>query len=148
MTRRGAARRGAARGALALALAGAAACGGGARPASAQPAAEVATSAQPDARTPFQRRRDAACDQLAPRLVACAVADSQAQRAAGAITQAQLEEATRPEVRAALAADWRKRCRDGELSSRQVRVLEVCDREETACEPLLACLRHLDARAP
>jgi len=33
-----------------------------------------------------------------------------------------------------------KRCKQQTLSSRQVRVYEVCVREETACAALLSCL--------
>jgi hypothetical protein len=32
------------------------------------------------------------------------------------------------------------------MSSRQVRVLEVCDREESQCGPLLSCLDHLNEK--
>jgi len=97
-----------------------------------------------DTRTPLEQRRDAACDQLGPKLAQCAVEDSRAMLAAGKITRPQFEQATKPEVARALAEDWRKKCREGYMSSRQVRVLEVCFREETACAPLEACLENLD----
>jgi hypothetical protein len=96
-----------------------------------------------DTRTPLQRRRDAACEQLGPRLAQCAVEDARAALAAGKITPQQLEKDTKPDVVRALAAAWRKKCRDGYMSSRQVRVLEVCFREETECAPLEACLTNL-----
>jgi hypothetical protein len=96
-----------------------------------------------DTRTPLERRRDDACSALRPRLVACAVEDAEAERAAGRISQQELQATTSPEVRAKLGDEWMKACRV-ELSSRQVRVLEVCHREEPECGPLLACLEHLD----
>ena len=110
--------------------------GGGAEPAPAQ-----------DTRPEIERRRDAACRQLGPKLAQCAVEDSRAQLAAGKITRQQHEEATKPDIVRALAEDWRKKCSDGYMSSRQVRVLEVCFREETECAPLEACLKNLKPSA-
>jgi hypothetical protein len=98
-----------------------------------------------DTRTPLERRRDAACEKLGPKLAQCAVEDSRAKLAAGEITQQQLTDATKPDVVRALAEDWRKNCRKGYMSSRQVRVLEVCFREESECGPLEACLQNLEA---
>ena len=100
-----------------------------------------------DTRTELERRRDAACDKLGPKLAQCAVEDSRAMLAAGKITRQQHEDATKPEVVRGLAADWRKKCHQGYMSSRQVRVLEVCFREESECGPLEACLRNLDPEA-
>jgi hypothetical protein len=136
--------------ALGLALA---ACGGtqpppsgpgpGPGPGSDEPAGVVR-----DTRTPLERRRHAACDQLEPKLVQCAVDDVRAKLAAGKITQQQFEADTSPELQRGLAQDWHRKCRKGYMSSRQVRVLEVCFREETACAPLEACLEHLKATNP
>ena len=36
------------------------------------------------------------------------------------------------------------RCNVPDMSSRQVRVLEVCVREEAVCGPFLSCLDHLN----
>jgi hypothetical protein len=105
--------------------------------------ADPPVAAGPETRSQLERRRDAACGQLGPKLAQCAVEDSRAMLAAGKITRQQFEEATKPEIVRGLAADWRKKCRDGYMSSRQVRVLEVCFREETACAPLEACLENL-----
>lgn len=128
-----------------LGVAGAA-CGG------AQPAQSTRTSdgqgAATDTRTEFERRLDAACSALGPKLTACAVEDSRADLAAGTITQQQFEEATKPDLQRALTADWNKRCnRPDRMTSRQVRVLEVCFREETACAPLVDCLENLSKAA-
>jgi hypothetical protein len=97
-----------------------------------------------DTRTPFEKRLAAACDALGPRLTQCAVDDSKAELAAGRITQSQYADLTSPPMRAALDKDWETKCYRTDRSSRQVRVLEVCHAEETACEPLLDCLENLN----
>ena len=96
-----------------------------------------------DTRTPIQKRRDAACDALGPKLVACAVDDAKRDLAAGKITQKQFDTDTAPKWRDGLKTDWDKKCKV-DMSSRQVRVLEVCFREEQECAPLVDCLRHID----
>ena len=89
------------------------------------------------------RRRDAACRKLEPRLVQCAVDDARVRLAEGKITPEQFEEDTSPKLQRGLAQDWRTKCLKGYMSSRQVRVLEVCFREETACAALEGCLLNL-----
>jgi len=37
-----------------------------------------------------------------------------------------------------------KECKTSPMSSRQVRVLEVCYKSETECEPLAECLKNLE----
>jgi len=125
-----------------------AACGGKQQP-SPQPPANGVDEPPPvqDTRPEIERRRDAACRQLGPRLAQCAVEDSRAMLAAGKITKQQFDEATKPDIVRALAADWQKKCAQGYMSSRQVRVLEVCYREETQCAPLEACLANLKSDA-
>jgi hypothetical protein len=134
--------------AVALALAGAApaGCGGPRRPDPGETAAAPAPAGDP--RTPIERRRDAACDALGPRLTACAVADARADLAAGKIDQRQFERDTAPAVQRKNTEDFEGRCKTAQYSSRQVRVLEVCLHEEPACAPLLDCLAHLRDRAP
>jgi hypothetical protein len=96
-----------------------------------------------DTRTPFEKRLDAACEALGPTLTACAVADTDDKLAKGEISKKEHDELTKPEMRAALDKDWRDKCYlPAKLSSRQVRVLEVCKKEETQCEPLLDCLKN------
>jgi hypothetical protein len=133
---------------VALAFVCASACGGKSPP---PPPPPGAGSADPvgvvqDTRTPLAKRRDAACEALGPKLTQCAVDDVRAKHAAGKITQQQLDQDTKPEIQSALTADWTKQCRV-EMSSRQVRVLEVCFREETACGPLQDCLLNLQPQA-
>jgi hypothetical protein len=97
----------------------------------------------PDPRTPIVRRRDAACDALGPKLVACAVSDTKADLDAGKISKAQFDDLTAPVWLKRLEAKWFKECKVDEISSHQVRVLEVCFKEEQECGPLLDCLTHL-----
>jgi len=126
---------------LGLALGGLA-CGGPQR-APERTGDAPADPAPADLRTPIERRRDAACDALGPKLTACAVADARADSAAGKIDRRQLEVDTAPEWQQKLTAKWLADCKGARYSSRQVRVLEVCLREETECGPLVACLGHL-----
>jgi hypothetical protein len=126
--------------ALGLAIA---ACGGKQPPPPNNGSGGEPAAVAKDTRPELERRREAACGQLGPKLARCAVEDSRAMLAAGKITRKQFEEATKPELERGLAEDWRKKCRQGYMSSRQVRVLEVCFREETQCGPLEACLRNL-----
>ena len=99
-----------------------------------------------DTRKPIEIRRDAACEKLKPRLVQCAVDDAKANLEAGKIKKEQFDKDTAPEIRAKLGSKWMEGCRV-EMSSRQVRVLEVCDHEEQQCGPLLSCLEHLNEKS-
>jgi hypothetical protein len=96
-----------------------------------------------DPRTPIEARRDAACDQLGPKLTACAVEDARANLAAGKIGRDQFERDTAPAIQHKNTEEFVRACKGTAYSSRQVRVLEVCFREETQCAPLLDCLEHL-----
>jgi hypothetical protein len=122
---------------------------GGAAPAT-EPA-EPATPAAPvaDTRTAIERRRDAACDQLGPKLTACAVEDARANLAAGKIDQAQYDRDTAPAIQRKNTDEFEQACKGTAYVSRQIRVLEVCFQQEPACAPLLDCLGHLsDAPTP
>jgi hypothetical protein len=98
-----------------------------------------------DTRTPIEKRRDEACDTLGPRLTRCSVDDARAKLADGKITKQQFDADTKPDLQRALTADWVKKCKV-DMSSRQVRVLEVCLREETECGPLQDCLLNLQPK--
>ena len=118
------------------------ACGGK------QPAANGSGSGEPtgpakDTRTPIEVRRDAACDQLGPKVTACAVEDAKADLAAGKTTQKQYDQDTSSEVQHRNTEKFLEACKIP-MSSRQVRVLEVCFKEESACDALLDCLSHLN----
>jgi hypothetical protein len=100
-----------------------------------------------DTRTPIEQRRDTACDQLGPKLTACAVEDARADLTAGKISQKQFDKDTAPEIQRKNTDEFQKACKHTAYSSRQVRVLEVCFHEETQCGPLLDCLGHLTDKA-
>ncbi len=119
-----------------------AACGGG----STAPAAGGGTTPPPpaDTRTAFERRLDDACLAVGKRLSMCALEDASARLEAGETTQAEYDATTQPDVLKANAQKWRDTCYQPDRSSRQVRVLEVCDQQETACDPLVACLENLN----
>jgi len=99
-----------------------------------------------DTRSPLERRRDAACDQLGPKLTQCAVEDAGRDLANGKITKQQYDKDTAAEVQSKNTEVFGKKCKVS-MSSRQVRVLEVCFKEETQCAPLLDCLSHLNEPA-
>jgi hypothetical protein len=101
------------------------------------------TSRVTDTRTPIERRRDTACDQLGPKLTQCAVDDAKSSFAAGKIDRAQLDRDTAPAIQRKNTEEFEKACKGHAYSSRQIRVLEVCFQEEPQCAPLLDCLGHL-----
>ena len=100
----------------------------------------------PDKRPAIEKRRDAGCEALRPKLVACAAADSKAELDAGHITKKEYESAIEPWRLQKFGDLWMKNCQI-DMSSRQVRVLEVCFKEETECGPLEDCLSHLNDKA-
>ena len=122
------------------------ACGacGGTKPApkDPEPIPPVAGVAK-DTRTPIEKRRDVACDGTGDRLVGCAVADAQSDFKAGKVSKADLDANTAPAIRRALKDKWLKTCQLPK-TSHQVRVLEVCLVEETACGPFADCLLHIN----
>jgi hypothetical protein len=90
------------------------------------------------ATTPLQRRQRLACTNVATKLTACAVEDARA-----TMSPEEFAKTTTPEITRKNTAEYDEKCQAATMSSRQVRVLEVCFKSETACEPLLACLEHL-----
>jgi hypothetical protein len=99
-----------------------------------------------DTRTAIEKRRDAACEELGPRITTCAVNDSKAALADGTITQAQYNEITQSGVLKKNTEEFIDACKAPKTaySSRQIRVLEVCPKEELECEPMIACLANLE----
>lgn len=124
--------------AAALALA---ACGGKQQPAGGDDdlpddlSARGGSGAAPAPQTELQTRQFAACEQVGPRITECAVADAQAHMAPDELAKLDLEHTAPVHTR-----EFIKNCKASTMSSRQVRVYEVCTREETECGPLLACL--------
>lgn len=96
-----------------------------------------------DTRTELEKRRDAACETLGPRITECAVQDAKAALAAGKTTQKEFDATTKSEVLAKNTSEFVEDCGKREYSSRQVRVLEVCQKEEPECDPMLSCLDNL-----
>lgn len=95
-----------------------------------------------DTRKPIDKRRDVACDQLAPKLTECAIADAKASMTPDAYAKLDPEQ-----LRAKHKAKFLSECKGSEMSSRQVRVLEVCFKQETECDPLADCLANLKPAA-
>lgn len=129
--------------AFAIALA---ACGG-----PQQPPGDPTPTPPPakDTRTAFEQRRDKACANIAPKLTQCAADDAKADLDAGKVTPAQYKQDTSPDVLRKNTEEFVEKCESWrDMSSRQVRVLEVCDREETQCGPLRNCLEHLQPEHP
>jgi hypothetical protein len=103
-------------------------------------------AAPADTRTAIEKRRDAACEELGPRLTTCAVNDAKAALAGGTITQKQYDDITQSGVLKKNTEEFIESCEKPKTaySSRQIRVLEVCPKEELECEPMIACLDNLN----
>ena len=83
----------------------------------------------------IDQRRDAACEALGPRMTACAIDDARRTMTAEELAELDVEQTAPIHTR-----EFVKSCQTQTLSSRQVRVYEVCLREETACDAMIACL--------
>jgi hypothetical protein len=90
----------------------------------------------------LQRRQFAACESVIPRLTACAVEDARQKLSPEQFEKEQIEETAPIHTR-----EYLKKCKRHKLSSRQVRVYEVCDKEEAECASLIACLDNLKPTA-
>ncbi|MBK9034085.1 MAG: hypothetical protein IPL61_22920 [Myxococcales bacterium] len=123
---------------IALAVA---ACGGS-HPA---PSSPDEPAPPPDRRTELERRRDAACEALGPRMTDCAIADARATMSPEELAKLEIESTAPVHTKKFVES-----CQAQSLSSRQVRVYEVCLREEQECDPLIACLDNArpDAATP
>ncbi len=100
------------------------------------------TPAPTPTRTELEVRRDAACEALGPRLTACAADEARRTMSPEELAKLDLEQ-TAPVHTEEFIAE----CKRQQLSSRQVRVYEVCVAEETECEPLVACLDNVSPNA-
>lgn len=100
--------------------------------------ADHGSSTTKETRTEIELRRDAACEALGPRLTACAVDEARRTMTAAELAKLDLEK-TAP----VHTEEFITECKRQQLSSRQVRVYEVCLREETACDPLVTCLDNV-----
>ena len=96
-----------------------------------------------DKRTEIEKRRDTACEALQPKLFACAIEEAKAEMSPEAFAKLKPEE-----LRGAHRKDFFAKCKGASYSSRQIRVLEVCFREEKDCAPLRDCLLNLEPKKP
>lgn len=120
----------------------------GSSPPASGPVVAREASFRGDSRTTLEQRRDAACNAIAPKLTECAREDAAAELAAGKVTKADFDRDTAPEILRKNTAQFIETCaawRD--ISSRQVRVLEVCFKAEAQCGPLRDCLANLQPKS-
>jgi hypothetical protein len=122
--------------AVALALVLVAGCGGGTQKPAPDPDPDP-VSPEPTQPSELQRRQNAACEQLGPKVTACAIDDARKNLSPAELAELDLEKTGPIHTR-----EYIKECQAETLSSRQVRVKEVCLREETECDALDACLKH------
>lgn len=115
------------------------ACGGGQHPDPVKNDPDPTPTAVKDTRTELEKRRDAACEHIQPKLTQCAVADAKSTMSPAELAKLKPDELVEPHKQ-----KWLKECKSSSMSSRQVRVLEVCDREESECAPLEGCLKNLE----
>ena len=85
-------------------------------------------------RTEIQVRQEAACEQAARRVRQCAIADTMKQ------SPEERKKADVEHTAPILEREYIKACTAAQMSSRQVRVYEVCLKEESECDPFLDCL--------
>ena len=125
-----------------LVLAVLAACGSKQTPGNGSSAERTPVAAR-DTRTPLEKRRDAACEVSADRGTTCAVDDARKRLAANEIDQKTYNDTTKPDLQRALNRDWLNKC-EVPLSSFQVRVLEVCNRQAVECDEFHDCVQHIN----
>lgn len=124
------------------------ACGGGSG--SREPAEPTGGGGDADARRAeaeqrLAERQFAACEALGPHITACAVADARAH--ADELSEEDRAALDDEAFLEAFSSRFIDQCKGGELSARQVKVLETCAASPPAepvsvdtCEPFLACL--------
>jgi hypothetical protein len=117
------------------------ACSGGASSPPPKQPEPPAPEAKP--MTELERRQGAACEALGPKLTQCAYESAKRTLTPEEMKKEQVEE-KRPEHTAKIIDE----CKKQQMSSRQVRVYEVCMREESECAPLLACLDNAKPQPP
>jgi hypothetical protein len=96
-----------------------------------------------DTRTEIEKRRDDACDKVGDKITQCQLDDAKAQLAAGEVSKKDFDDATTPMALKQFKDAWLQKCHVP-MNSFQVRVLEVCHKEETQCAPFYNCLEHLN----
>ena len=130
-----------------------AACGGSKTPATSPGSGAASASASDDDTltetapandTPIHKRRNAACDKVGAKLAACAVEDTKNDKAHPP-TADELRDLDK--TAAIDKREYVKGCVAQEMSSRQVRVMEVCLEQATACEAFVTCLDNMKPQA-
>jgi len=111
------------------------------------PAGTASPAPHPDGRTPLERRRDDACEKVGAKATQCAAEDTKRDFEAGKITKDQYAQDTNEQVIRKNTEVYVEKCKKAEMSSRQVRVMEVCMKEETACGPWQACIANMQPQA-
>jgi hypothetical protein len=101
------------------------------------PAVSPEEQKRQDALAQLKARQDAACETLGPRITECAIADARKTMSKEELAELDLEK-TGP----AHTQKYVDECKAADYSQRQVRVMEVCQKEESECEPMLACLEN------
>jgi len=86
--------------------------------------------------SPIHKRRNAACEQLGPRLTECAIEDAKKNHDSEALKDID-------KVAPLNTKKFIEACEGSEMSSRQVRVLEVCYHDAPDCAQLDECLKNL-----
>jgi len=94
----------------------------------------------PAGATEIEVRQQTACNSVMPKLTACAVEDACTKLEPGKVHELDLENTAPIHARELL-----KTCKATPMSSRQVRVYEVCFAQEPECGPLAACLENARA---
>lgn len=87
--------------------------------------------------TEMQRRQGAACEALSPKLTQCAY-----ESAKRSLTEEEMKKEQVVEKMPEHTKQLTDECKQQQMSSRQVRVYEVCMREESECGPLMDCLEN------
>ena len=99
-------------------------------------------SGDPPPASELEKRQGAACEQLGPTLTECAIADARVTMTPEELAKLDVE-ATAP----IHTREFVKSCKEQTMSSRQVRVYEVCMNEETECGALTTCLENASPKA-
>ena len=97
-----------------------------------------------DTRTELEKRLATACESVGKKLTQCAYDSAKAELDAGKMKKTDFDLNTKPEILEKHTEEFVKKCNVPTMSSRQVRVLEVCHKEETECAPFVDCLSHLN----
>ena len=107
-------------------------CGGTSQPSASATTPDIANGPK---LSPFQERQNAACEALGPKITQCAIDDAKA-----TMTPEKLAELKLDQTAPINTKKFIDKCEASQMSSRQLRVHEVCFKQETECAPLLACL--------